>query len=68
MNGGIPKNFYKDVSYMINDFTVRGSKLISRYDQFKWLNKYLAIIDGSEPARMGESVAYGEILRDPDEG
>jgi len=34
---GNPKEFYKGVSCMINDFAVRDSKLISRYDQFKWL-------------------------------
>jgi len=37
LNGGIPKEFYKGVSCMKQDFTVRGSKLVSRYDQFKWL-------------------------------
>jgi len=26
---------------MINDFAVRGSKLISRYDQFRWLGQVL---------------------------
>jgi len=30
-----PKEFYKSVSCMIKDFAVRGSKLISHYDQFK---------------------------------
>jgi len=34
---GNPKEFYKGVSCMIKDFAVRGSKLISHYDQFKWL-------------------------------
>ena len=34
---GNPKEFYKSVSSMINDFAVRGNKLISHYDQFKWL-------------------------------
>jgi len=31
------KEFYKGVSCMIKNFAVRGSKVISRYDQFKWL-------------------------------
>jgi len=34
---GNAKEFYKGVSCKINDFAVRGSKLISCYDQFKWL-------------------------------
>ena len=36
---GIPKEFYKGVSYMIKDFAVRSNKLISRYGPYNlnWL-------------------------------